>query len=152
MAAHAFSPSAEALTRLILALFRANNALTAWGDRLVADTGLTSARWQLMGAIAQAAAPQTVAATARDLGANRQNIQRIVNDLLRDGLVELAENPRHNRARLVLLTERGYATYEAALAAYAPEINTFSEDFDQEELARSLAVIEQLATVGKQHS
>ena len=96
-----------------------------------------------------AESPRTVAATARDLGAYRQNIQRMVNELLRDGLVELAENPRHNRARLVLLTEKGHQRYEAAIAAYAPDINAFSEAFDTHELEESLKIINRLRTVGK---
>ncbi len=34
--------------------------------------------------------PQPVAWLARDLGAHRQNVQRIVNDLAKEGLVALA--------------------------------------------------------------
>jgi len=43
------------------------------GDRLVAGLGLTSARWQILDAIASAEHPQPVAWLARDMGANRQN-------------------------------------------------------------------------------
>jgi len=41
----------DALTGLILDLFRLNNLLLTAGDRLVAGLGLTSARWQILGAI-----------------------------------------------------------------------------------------------------
>ena len=41
----------EALTNLILDLFRLNSLLLTEGDRLVAGLGLTSARWQILGAI-----------------------------------------------------------------------------------------------------
>ena len=37
----------DALTGLILDLFRLNNLLLTAGDRLVAGLGLTSARWQI---------------------------------------------------------------------------------------------------------
>lgn len=40
-----------------------------------------SARWRILGAIVHAERPQPVAWLARDLGTNRQNMQRIVNDL-----------------------------------------------------------------------
>lgn len=73
----------DALTELILTMFRVNNLTLSWGDRLVAPFGLTSARWQVLGAIVFAQKPQPVAWLARDLGANRQNVQRIVNDLLK---------------------------------------------------------------------
>ena len=69
------TPSAAALTRLMLDLFRFNSLAVTAGDRLVATLGLTSARWQMLGAIVAAERPQPVAWLARDLGANRQNVQ-----------------------------------------------------------------------------
>jgi hypothetical protein len=53
----------------------------AAGDRLVEGLALTSARWQILGAIVASGRPQPVAWLARDLGAHRQNVQRIINDL-----------------------------------------------------------------------
>ena len=81
------TPAGDALTDLILDLFRLNSRMLAAGDRLVSDLGLTSARWQILGTIVGADRPQQVAWLARDLGANRQNVQRIVNDLAKEGLV-----------------------------------------------------------------
>src|SRR6201995_3174708 len=95
------TPAAEAVTNLVLDLFRLNNLLLTEGDRLVADLGLTSARWEILGAIVSAARPQPVAWLARDLGANRQNVQRIVNDLQKMGLIKFQPNPHHQRAQLV---------------------------------------------------
>src|ERR1700742_2468266 len=92
------SPAGEALTDFILTMFRVNNLTLTWGDRLVAPLGLTSARWQILGVIVSTDRPQPVAWLARDLGANRQNIQRIVNDLAKEGLVEFQPNPHHRRA------------------------------------------------------
>src|SRR6476659_73839 len=97
----------QALTNLMLDLFRLSSRLLAIGDRLAAGLGLTSARWQILGAIADAERPEPVAWLARNLGANRQNVQRIVNDLERDGLVVFEVNPHHRRAQLVVLTEKG---------------------------------------------
>lgn len=108
---------------LILGLFRANNLLLGWGDKLVADLGLTSARWQLLGAIAFADHPQPVAWLARDLGASRQNIQRIVNDLVRDGFVALEPNPHHKRAHLVVMCPKGKRAYEQAVQRYENQIS-----------------------------
>jgi DNA-binding MarR family transcriptional regulator len=128
------TPPGEALTDLVLELFRANNTTLTWGDRLVAPLGLTSARWQILGAIVGADRPQPVAWLARDLGASRQNVQRIVNDLHKDGVVAFAPNPHHRRAQLVLLTEKGQQTYEAAIRRYNPLINQLSEGFTVEDL------------------
>jgi DNA-binding MarR family transcriptional regulator len=101
------SDSAHAMSRLILEVFRLNGALLDAGDDLVSDIGLTSARWQVMGGIAFSDEPRPVAWVAQDMGLSRQAVQRIVNDLQKAGLVELRPNPRHARAKLVLLTQEG---------------------------------------------
>jgi DNA-binding MarR family transcriptional regulator len=117
----------DALTGLILDLFRLNNLLLTAGDRLVARLGLTSARWQILGAVVAAERPQPVAWLARNLGANRQNVQRIVNDLHRSGLVAFEANPHHRRAQLVVLTKKGSQTFDAAMRLQAPWINSLSD-------------------------
>lgn len=137
----ALSASAEALTELTLGLFRVNNLMLAWGDRLVAPLGLTSARWQVLGAIVAADRPQPVAWLARDLGANRQNVQRIVNDLEGEGLVGFAPNPHHKRAQLVELTAKGQAAYQAAIARYRPRVEALAAGFSPEELAAAARIM-----------
>ena len=42
---------ASLLSELVVQIFRVNGALTAWGDRFAAESGLTTARWQVLGAI-----------------------------------------------------------------------------------------------------
>ncbi|WP_372013816.1 MarR family winged helix-turn-helix transcriptional regulator [Tistrella mobilis] len=132
---------ATALTDLILALFRVNNLTLAWGDRLVAPLGLTSARWQILGAIVYADRPQPVAWLARDLGANRQNVQRIVNDLAKEGIVAFAPNPHHKRAQLVVLTPRGRAVYDQALRLYDPQIDALAEGLTLDDLRTAWRVM-----------
>ena len=110
----------------MLDLFRLNNLVLTAGDRLVAPLGLTSARWQILGAILAAERRQPVAWLARDLGANRQNVQRIVNDLEKDGLVAFETNPHHRRAQLVVLTDKGKQAFDAAMRLQAPWINSVS--------------------------
>ncbi|ACP26769.1 putative transcriptional regulator, MarR family [Sinorhizobium fredii NGR234] len=117
----------DALTHFILTMFRANNLTLSWGDRLVAPLGLTSARWQILGAIVAAGRPQPVAWLARDLGANRQNVQRIVNDLAKEEFVTFEPNPHHRRAQLVVLTEKGRQTYDDAIRLYDPRVNALAE-------------------------
>lgn len=84
-----------------------NGDLLAAGDALVGDLGLTSARWQVLGAIALSPVPLPVAHIARNMGLTRQAVQRLVDDMRADGFVRLEPNPHHRRAMLVLATERG---------------------------------------------
>ena len=127
MSATSRTTAGTALTALILDLFRLNNRILTAGDRLVAGLGLTSARWQVLGTIVAAERPQPVAWLARDMGANRQNIQRIVNDLETDGLVAFEPNPHHRRAQLVVLTEKGKQTYDAAMRLQAHWVDRLSD-------------------------
>src|SRR6478609_9266851 len=129
------TPVGEALTTLMLDLFRLSSRLLTVGDRLAAGLGLTSARWQILGAITYAERPQPVAWLARDLGANRQNVQRIVNDLEKEGLVAFAPNPHHRRAQLVILTDKGRQTFDAAMNLQVPWINRLSEGLSVADIA-----------------
>ncbi|WHO71600.1 MarR family winged helix-turn-helix transcriptional regulator [Rhizobium sp. BT03] len=138
------TPIGEALTDLILSMFRVNNLTLTWGDRLVAPYGLTSARWQILGAIVHADRPQPVAWLARDLGANRQNVQRIVNDLHGEGLVAFEPNPHHRRAQLVVLTGKGQQAYDAAIAAYNPRVNAMAGGLSLAEIQTAHRVMTRL--------
>ena len=136
--------NAESLTDFILMMFRTNNLTVGWGDRLVAPVGLTSARWQVMGAVVAAERPQPVAWLARDLGASRQNIQRIVNDLEKEGLVVFAPNPHHRRAHLVVLTDKGMQTFDDTVRLYNPRINELSVGFSIEDIQTAYRVMTEL--------
>lgn len=139
-----WTTAGEALTGLILDLFRANGLLLTAGDRLVASLGLTSARWQILGAIVDAERPEPVAWLARNLGANRQNVQRIVNDLERDGLVAFETNPHHRRAQLVVLTDKGRQVYEAAGRLQVPWVNSLADGLSVKDIETTRRVISAL--------
>src|SRR6476469_7529143 len=120
MSAQKHASNRAAITELIVEVFRLNGGLLDAGDGLVGDIGLSSARWQVLGAIAAAVAPLPVAHIARNMGLTRQAVQRLANDLERDGLVRFATNPHHERAKLVLLTEAGSGAFETAMRRQAP--------------------------------
>jgi DNA-binding MarR family transcriptional regulator len=138
------TPAGSGLTDLVLDLLRVNSLLLTAGDRLVAPLGLTSARWQMLGAIDGAERAQPVAWLARNLGANRQNVQRIINDLHRDGLVAFAPNPHHRRAPLVVLTDKGRDTLEASRRLQIPWINSVARGLQVEDIATAHRVLADL--------
>ena len=138
------TPAGELLSSIMLDLFRLNSRLLTSGDRLVEGLGLTSARWQMLGAIRAAERPQPVAWIARDLGANRQNVQRIVNDLAADGLVRFEANPHHRRAQLVVLTDEGGQAFEAAMRLQAPWVNRLADGLSVNEIKAAHRVMTKL--------
>jgi DNA-binding MarR family transcriptional regulator len=131
----------EVLTGLVLDIFKLNGLILTAGDRLVAGLGLTSARWQILGAIAMAERPQPVAWLARDMGANRQNVQRIVNDLHKDGLVAFEANPHHRRAQLVVQTDKGKRAFEAATRLQIPWVNALADGLSIKDIDAALRVM-----------
>ena len=133
------SPEADALTALILEVFRVNGGLLTAGDRIAGVHGQTSSRWQVLGALRHG--PETVAGIARVMGRARQSVQRTADLLEAEGIVEYVDNPAHRRAKLVRLTAAGEATLSgisglqvewtnglaAAMKAGTPEIEAATE-------------------------
>jgi DNA-binding MarR family transcriptional regulator len=104
------SPGAEAFTKLVIETFRLNGRLLEAGDGLCADLGLSSARWQVLGAIDEEKLP--VAHIARNMGLTRQAVQRVAGELEREGFLAFSENPHHRRAKLASLTAKGRAALD----------------------------------------
>jgi len=75
------------------------------------------------------------------MGANRQNVQRIVNDLDRAGLVTFETNPHHRRAQLVVLTDQGRQTYDAAMRLQAPWVATLADGIPASEIEAAARVL-----------
>jgi DNA-binding MarR family transcriptional regulator len=106
----AHTPAGRTFTDMVLEVFRLNGRLLAAGDRLSKPVGLTSARWQVLGAIE--AQGRSVAQIARKMGLARQNVQRLADALEKDGMLTYAPNPDHQRAKLVCLTKRGKQAFQ----------------------------------------
>jgi DNA-binding MarR family transcriptional regulator len=84
----------------------------------------------VLGAIALSPAPEPVARLARAMGLHRQGVQRIVNELEAEGIVALADNPHHRRARLVRLTRKGEALFREADRRQKPWAKDLAKGLD----------------------
>jgi DNA-binding MarR family transcriptional regulator len=134
----------ESATQVILSIFRTNGLLLAAGDLLTADQGLTSARWQVLGAIALAGQPLTVPQIARRMGLTRQSVHATIRRLVNDGLVELRPNSDHRRSQLVNLTQRGLTGYSAADRRQARWVNRLAEGIGRSDLETTVRVLDEL--------
>jgi DNA-binding MarR family transcriptional regulator len=132
------------VTDLVLEVFRLNGRLIASGDVLVAKIGLTSARWQVLGAIALQPRPAPVVRIADAMGLTRQSVQRIVDAFDREGIVALHPNPHHKRAKLVTLTKSGSALYRSAMRLQKQWAAALSTSIDRNSLATTLRVLKGL--------
>lgn len=140
------TPEGEKATELILATFRVNGLLLAAGDLLTAGHGLTSARWQVLGAIAYAQRPLTVPQIARRMGLTRQTVHTTINRLRADGMVTLVPNQDHQRSPLVRLTEPGQASYQAIDHNQAAWVNRLAAGLTRSDLDTAARVLAELCT------
>jgi DNA-binding MarR family transcriptional regulator len=139
---HDSGTASEAFTDLVLEVFRANGRLLAAGDRLAAPAGLTSARWQVLGAVE--AAPLTVAGIARAMGLARQSVQRIADLLVAEGIIAFRDNPAHRRAKLVAPTRRGREVLAAVNRLQADWARQVSDGITADELQTAVAVLRRI--------
>jgi DNA-binding MarR family transcriptional regulator len=103
------------------------------GDALAKPAGQTSARWQVLAAADHA--PMSVADAGRALGMTRQGVQRVADLLEKDGLIAYADNPAHQRAKLMVLTEDGKAALETIKARQVVWANALGELLGKTDIA-----------------
>jgi len=136
------TPEGADFTKLLLETFRLNGALIAAGDQLVGDLGLTSARWQVLGALQES--PVTVAEIARRMGLTRQNVQRIADCLANDGFVTTSANPAHRRAKLYSLTPHGRTVMGEVRNRQAEWANRIADGIGSCQLADAISLMAEL--------
>lgn len=137
------NPQDEELSRLVWDILQTAGRLTEAGNRLSAPFGLTAARWQVMGVITRQAV--TVADAARQLSQSRQSVQRLADELVRDGLAAYSPNPRHVRAKLLTPTPRGAASYRKLMQEQAKWVNALSASMRLEDIAATRKLLATLS-------
>lgn len=124
----------ELLTQIILAIFRTNGQLLAAGDELAAPFGMTSARWQVLGAVGLSERPLSVPQIASAMGITRQGVQRQINLLTEQDLLKATPNPGNKRSPLYVLTSRGRGVLSDIDRAQARWVNELARDIAREDL------------------
>jgi DNA-binding MarR family transcriptional regulator len=139
---HQKTPASNALTDLIRAVLRMNATVQKSGTRLMRGTGMTNARWQTISELSALEKPVTVSELARHMGLSRQAVQRLTDDMAGDGLVEFVHNPGDARAMHLLLTAAGKVAYDETLEREWKWANAMAKDFDAEQLAAAVTLLE----------
>lgn len=137
-------PLADDLTKIMLTIFRVNASLLDYGNHMVAPLGLTSARWQIMGAIALSGQPLTCPQIADFMGVSRQGAQKQLHLALQDGLVFTLPNPGHERSPFYRLTEHGQTLYDRAMRLQDRWSRALSETLSETELSTTLHLLQTL--------
>lgn len=138
------SAEVHSLTNLIMETFRLNGELLSVGDKLVADLALTSARWQVLGAIDLSPSGLPVAHIARNMGLSRQAVQRLVNEMAMQNLVQFLPNPHHQRAKLVVMTANGRTVFDSAMDRQRPWADALARGLSADEISAAVVVLRHL--------
>lgn len=138
------SKSQDVLTEVILKIFRLNGALIESGNQLVKPLGLTSARWQILGAIATNNRPTSCPQIAKTMGITRQGALKQL-DLLEDaGLVETIENEKNERSPLYDLTPQGRKKYASAMKLQEKWVLKLMKNLNQADIKSTASMLGQL--------
>ena len=132
----------DAFAQLAFRIIQLGNHLTLAGDALAKPTGQTSARWQVLAAAARE--EMSVAQIARLLGVARQGVQRLADLLEADGLIRYAENPAHQRAKLLQLTAKGERVLGDIRARQAIWANDLGAELGQRQLQAAGETLQQV--------
>ncbi|WP_237882330.1 MarR family winged helix-turn-helix transcriptional regulator [Pseudomonas sp. PGPR40] len=113
------------MTSIALSVFELNGQFIEWGDHFTQPRGLTSARWQMLGAISMAPQPPNIPHIAATMGVTRKGVLKQINLFVDEGLVEPQPNPTHKRSPLYSLTKKGQTTDQALTERWQKHVREF---------------------------
>ncbi|XXX72132.1 MarR family transcriptional regulator [Sorangium sp. So ce134] len=137
--------AATAFSELVIEVFRVNGLALEAGDLLARPSGLTSARWQVLGVVDHGPAP--VSNVARMMGLTRQSVQQIADALEREGFVEYIENPHHRTAKLISMTAAGREALRQVEARHAAWADRLGKRLDLASLRAAVDALRQARQV-----
>ena len=129
---------------LVIAVFALNGQIVGAGNQITRNIGLTTASWQVLGALGYSSVPLPVAHIARNMGLSRQSVQRVVDLLAARDFVRFEPNPHHQRAKLVVLTDDGRTALRAAEAAEAPLNQAVLKAIGEDRIACAIDVLTEM--------
>ena len=135
----------EVFTEVVLEIFKLGGLLINEGDQLTEEYGITSARWKVLGAITLANSPQTVPQIARTMGLTRQAVQRLVDVMYEEELLEFQPNPEHKKAKLVSLTNKGVNIYSKLDKKQVKWARENSLNLTKKDLETTLSVLKKIS-------
>ena len=136
------TPKAELLRQLILDMLQLDGALRSRAEGMTAMHGQTPARWKVL--TAAGCDVRTVPQIARRMGLTRQAVQRIANQLVKDGLATFVENPDHRGSPILRLTDEGASVDDAISDRHARWSNQVVRKLDERKMKVALEAIHDL--------
>lgn len=132
------------ITNISLSIFKLNALILEWGNKFSEQHGLTSARWQVLGAICLAQQPLTIPQISEAMGITRQAVLKQINLLEKEILVTPVPNPHHKKSSFYVLTEQGESVYLAITKRWEEFATELAQHFTPQELNTTQQVLTKL--------
>ena len=129
----------DLIRELVYTYFR----LRAAGDELAIRYGQSTGKWGMMRSLGEGG-PQSVSQIARSRPVARQGVQRMANELAKDGLIEFIDNPTHRRAKLMKLTGKGEKILTRLRQSELRWTGGFARRFGRRDIEKALEVVRAL--------
>ena len=90
--------------------------------------------------------PQTVPQIARSRPVSRQGIQKLANEMVKEGLIEFIDNPAHKKSKLLRITAKGEELFQDLTKQNAQAAEFLAQELkvDVSELEVAVKVMSQL--------
>lgn len=137
----------ERMEQVANQIFKLNGLLQDEGERMTAGTAVTPSRWRVLGTLTRNNGSLTVPQLGREMGQARQNVQRLVDAMAKDGLVEFQVNPAHIKSHNVSLTALGQRTYAELVTRRDDSIRSMGQPLQVDELDSALAFLHKLTRI-----
>lgn len=111
-------------------------------DRNGRSYGISAARLRVLGPLRNGS--KTVPGIARFTGVSRQSVQRLVDELEADGLVNRTPNPDHKTAKLIELTKKGEQSVAKFLRDSDEWAQKFLPEFDAKKLRAAAKLLDRI--------
>ena len=137
-------PEGDAMFELINTFMATFFKLRAAGKQVSAESGWGSGTWSLLRVI-QLEGPQTVPQLAKRRPVARQRMQKLADDLAKEGLVHFIDNPKHKRSKLVDLTAKGQNHVRRTSEQIRDMADVLATGMDQRDIQATQQTLDELA-------
>ena len=147
-AASSAGGKSDAIAALVLEVAQCFFRVRALGQKAGFFTGWGAGAYGFLRSLALLG-PLTVPEIARMRPTSRQRMQRLANELAGEGLVELIDNPKHRRSKLVRLTPKGHERYRRLTIRLLEMVSTMGTGLGEADIRRAGEIVRQIGNEAK---
>ncbi len=133
----------QAIEDLIIEIVATFFLLRAEGMRIGVVSPSGEGYWSVL-RLLKINGPQTVPQLARYRYVPRQSVQKLANEMLADGVIELVNNPAHKKSKLLRLTPEGDIVFQEMSDRIAKLAETLAKQQDATQLQNAADVVKKL--------